>query len=135
MDLDINFSNIFFFTSTWIKKLHIEPFNYTRKSVWIDFGSTYMGSSVIKTGKSEGSLLLYFYLFWCHYPLITYLNAKYLWNLILKLFKSIKEKSMIFRTKIEIEDLQPGVTYELVIKAGNANGTSQLTPPLKFITG
>ena len=43
--------------------------------------------------------------------------------------------SMIFRTKIEIEDLQPGVTYELVIKAGNANGTSQLTPPLKFITG
>ena len=23
--------------------------------------------------------------------------------------------------------------YELVIKAGNANGTSQLTPPLKFI--
>ena len=41
---------------------------------------------------------------------------------------------MIFRTKIEIEDLQPGVPYELVIKAGNANGTSQLTPPLKFIT-
>merc|ERR1712079_883038 len=38
------------------------------------------------------------------------------------------------RTKIEIEDLQPGVPYELVIKAGNANGTSQLTPPLKFIT-
>jgi hypothetical protein len=26
------------------------------------------------------------------------------------------------------------VTYELVIKAGNANGTSQLTPPIKFIT-
>ena len=46
-----------------------------------------------------------------------------------------RKKSMIFRTKIEIEDLQPGVTYELVIKAGNANGTSQLTPPLKFITG
>ena len=68
-------------------------------------------------------------------PIITYLNAKYLWNFILNLFKSIKEKSMIFRTKIEIEDLQPGVTYELVIKAGNANGTSQLTPPLKFITG
>ena len=25
------------------------------------------------------------------------------------------------------------VPYELVIKAGNANGTSQLSPPLKFI--
>ena len=38
------------------------------------------------------------------------------------------------RTKITIEHLTPGVPYELVIKAGNANGTSQLTPPLKFIT-
>ena len=40
---------------------------------------------------------------------------------------------MTFRTKIIIENLQPGVPYELVIKAGNANGTSQLTPPLKFV--
>jgi len=48
---------------------------------------------------------------------------------------SVKAKKVdTSRTKIEIEDLQPGVTYELVIKAGNANGTSQLTPPLKFIT-
>ena len=38
------------------------------------------------------------------------------------------------RTKITIENLDPGVPYELVIKAGNANGTSQLTQPLKFIT-
>merc|ERR1712032_1317036 len=28
-----------------------------------------------------------------------------------------------------------GTTYELVVKAGNGNGTSQLTAPLKFITG
>ena len=33
-----------------------------------------MGSSVIKTGRSEGSLLPYFYRFRCHYPLITYLS-------------------------------------------------------------
>ena len=38
------------------------------------------------------------------------------------------------RTKITIENLDPNVPYELVIKAGNANGTSQLTQPLKFIT-
>jgi len=37
-------------------------------------------------------------------------------------------------TTVHLEDLLPGVTYELVVKAGNANGTSQLTPPLKFIT-
>jgi hypothetical protein len=38
------------------------------------------------------------------------------------------------RTRITIENLIPGIPYELVIKAGNANGTSQLTRPLKFIT-
>ena len=54
---------------------------------------------------------------------------------LFQIVQKYKKKSMIYRTKIEIEDLQPGVTYELVIKAGNANGTSQLTPPLKFITG
>ena len=37
-------------------------------------------------------------------------------------------------TSINIDELIPGVTYELVIKAGNSNGTSQLTPPIKFIT-
>ena len=37
-------------------------------------------------------------------------------------------------TTINLEELIPGVTYELVVKAGNSNGTSQLTPPLKFIT-
>lgn len=36
-------------------------------------------------------------------------------------------------TSYTIENLQTGVPYELVIKAGNANGTSQLSPPLKFI--
>ena len=31
-------------------------------------------------------------------------------------------------------DLHSGTTYEVVVKAGNSNGTSQLTQPLKFIT-
>jgi len=30
--------------------------------------------------------------------------------------------------------LTSGLTYELVVKAGNSNGTSQLTTPLKFVT-
>ena len=60
------------------KHLHIEPFNYTIKSVCFDFGSTNVGSSVIKTGRSEGSLLTYLYWFWCHYPLITYLSPQYI---------------------------------------------------------
>ena len=38
------------------------------------------------------------------------------------------------KTKITIENLKIGIAYELVIKAGNAKGTSQLTQPLKFIT-
>ena len=58
------------------KNLHIEPFNYTIKSVCFDFGSTNVGSSVIKTVRSEGFLLHYFYRFRCHYPLITYLSLK-----------------------------------------------------------
>ena len=33
-----------------------------------------MGSLVIKTGRSDGSLLPYFYQFQCHYPLTTYLT-------------------------------------------------------------
>ena len=59
------------------KNLHIEPFNYTIKSVCFDIGSTNVGNSVIKTSRSEGSpgsLLPYFYRFWCHYRLITYLT-------------------------------------------------------------
>ena len=32
-----------------------------------------------------------------------------------------------------LENLAPGATYELVVKAGNSNGTSQLTSPLKFV--
>ena len=43
-----------------IKNLHIEPFNYAIKSVCFDFCSTKVGSSVIGTGRSEGSLLPYF---------------------------------------------------------------------------
>ena len=34
-----------------------------------------MGSSVIRSGRSEGSLLSYFYRFRCNYPLITYPNS------------------------------------------------------------
>ena len=34
-----------------IKNLHFEPFNYTIKSICFDFGSTNVGSSVIKTLK------------------------------------------------------------------------------------
>ena len=48
---------------------------------------------------------------------------------------SVKAKKVdTSRTKMTIENLDPGIPYELVIKAGNANGTSQLTPPLTFIT-
>ena len=56
--------------------LHIDSFNYAIKNIIFDFCSTNMGSSVTKTGRSEGSLLPYFYQFRCHYPLITYLNAR-----------------------------------------------------------
>ena len=70
----------------------------------------------------------------CLIYLVSWILRVFLKKAYFEFFTSIK-KSMIYRTKIEIEDLQPGVTYELVIKAGNANGTSQLTPPLKFITG
>ena len=70
----------------------------------------------------------------CLIYLVSWILRGFLKKAYFEFFTSIK-KSMIYRTKIEIEDLQPGVTYELVIKAGNANGTSQLTPPLKFITG
>ena len=35
-------------------------------------------SSVIKTSRSEGSLLSKFYQFPCHYPLISYLSLPYL---------------------------------------------------------
>ena len=37
-------------------------------------------------------------------------------------------------TEIIIEGLEPATIYELVVKAGNSKGTSQLTPPLQFIT-
>ena len=65
---------IFFGIFFIYKNLHIEPFNYSIKTVCFDFRSTNVGSSVINTGRSEGSLLPYFYRFWCHYPSITYLS-------------------------------------------------------------
>jgi hypothetical protein len=37
-------------------------------------------------------------------------------------------------TKLRIGQLISGKAYELVVKAGNSNGTSQLTTPLKFLT-
>jgi hypothetical protein len=37
-------------------------------------------------------------------------------------------------TKLMLDSLNSGTTYELVVKAGNSNGTSVLTSPLKFIT-
>ena len=57
------------------KNLHIEPFNYALKNVFFCFffHSTNMDSSVIGTGRHEGSLLPYFYWFRCHYSLNTYL--------------------------------------------------------------
>ena len=66
----------FFFANFFIyKNLHIEPFNYAINSVCFDFRSTNVGSSVIGTGRCEGSLLPYFYRFRCHYPFITYLTS------------------------------------------------------------
>ena len=38
------------------------------------------------------------------------------------------------KTTITMTGLKPGVTYEIVVKAGNSNGTSQLTAPLSFFT-
>ena len=38
-------------------------------------------------------------------------------------------------TKLKLSNLVGGTTYELVVKAGNSNGTSHLTAPLRFITG
>jgi len=66
---------IFFWKFFKCKKLHIEPFNFTIKTICFHFCSTNVSSSVIKTSRSEGSLLPYFYRFQCHYPLIAYLNS------------------------------------------------------------
>jgi len=38
-------------------------------------------------------------------------------------------------TQMRLSALTGGTTYELVVKAGNANGTSHLTAPLMFATG
>ena len=51
----------------------MKPVEVGQKAFWFDFRFTNMGSSVIKIGRSEGSLFPYFYQFRCHYPLITYL--------------------------------------------------------------
>jgi hypothetical protein len=49
-------------------------------------------------------------------------------------FSRLAKKIDTSETTINLDELIPGVTYELVVKAGNANGTSQLTPPIKFVT-
>ena len=66
------------------KNLHIESFNFSIKSICFDFCSTNMGSSVIKTGRSEGTLLSNFYPFTCHYPLRTYLSVIHTYDLSVK---------------------------------------------------
>ncbi|KAG5899208.1 hypothetical protein JTB14_034466 [Gonioctena quinquepunctata] len=38
-------------------------------------------------------------------------------------------------TRLRIQDLKAGATYQVVIKAGNSKGTSTLTEPLKFTMG
>ena len=43
-------------------------------------------------------------------------------------------KTDSIQRKVTLTGLQPGVHYEVVVKAGNSRGTSQLTTPLKFIT-
>lgn len=43
-------------------------------------------------------------------------------------------KSDTIQRKLVLHELHSGTTYEVVVKAGNSNGTSQLTQPLKFIT-
>ena len=55
--------NSFLYAFFIYKNLNIEPFSYTIKSVCFDFFSTNVGSSVIKTGRTESSLLPYFYPF------------------------------------------------------------------------
>ena len=74
----------------YVKTCIFEPFNYTIKSVYFDYGSTNNGSLVIKTSRSEGSLLPYFYRFRCHYPLITYLSAPHHFSL---LFMGMKQNN------------------------------------------
>lgn len=46
----------------------------------------------------------------------------------------VTNKSDTVQRKLVLSGLEPGTTYELVVKAGNSNGTSQLTHPLKFVT-
>lgn len=46
----------------------------------------------------------------------------------------VTNKSDTVQRKLVLTSLEAGTTYELVVKAGNSNGTSQLTAPLKFIT-
>ena len=36
-------------------------------------------------------------------------------------------------TTVTLKNLTPSVEYELVVKAGNSNGTSVLSPPITFV--
>ena len=72
------------------------------KRVCFEFGSTNVGSSVIGTGRSEGSLLLlpYFCQFRYYYPLITYLKPKISsWHILTSSFRS-KSRLLTFITFI-----------------------------------
>ena len=70
-----------------------------------------MGISVIRTSSSEGSLLPYFYWFWCHYHIITYLSGyisfalKHFLNLAL-LGKNNKTKIVVLASLIHKIDLK-----------------------------
>ena len=37
-------------------------------------------------------------------------------------------------TNVTIDNLEPDVSYELVVKSGNSEGTSHLTPSVTFVT-
>ena len=42
-------------------------------------------------------------------------------------------KTDTINKKVVLTGLTPGVAYEVVVKAGNSNGTSQLTTPITFV--
>ena len=43
-------------------------------------------------------------------------------------------RSDTIQRRLVLRGLETGAAYEVVVKAGNGNGTSQLTAPLQFIT-
>ena len=45
----------------------------------------------------------------------------------------VAQKMDVEGTTATLKNLTPSVTYELVVKAGNTNGTSVLSEPITFI--